>query len=200
MYTLNITLNPHDASDPGRTKLTAAEMLGIDVRTISNLRIKKRSIDARQRNITIHLTVDVYIGGEQVPEEFDHIEYRPVSNAPEVIVVGAGPGGLFAALQLIELGLKPVVLERGKDVHERKRDIARIRQTQRIDPESNYSFGEGGSRGLLGRQTLYAQQKTWECEQDSFGFLPARSRHRHTFVRTSTSWHRPPAAHYRKHP
>ena len=92
MYTLNITLNPHDASDPGRTKLTAAEMLGIDVRTISNLRIKKRSIDARQRNITIHLTVDVYIGGEQVPEEFDHIEYRPVSNAPEVIVVGAGPG------------------------------------------------------------------------------------------------------------
>ena len=80
MYTLNITLNPHDASDPGRTKLTAAEMLGIDVRTISNLRIKKRSIDARQRNITIHLTVDVYIGGEQVPEEFDHIEYSPVSN------------------------------------------------------------------------------------------------------------------------
>ena len=158
MYTLNITLNPHDASDPGRTKLTAAEMLGIDVRTISNLRIKKRSIDARQRNITIHLTVDVYIGGEQVPEEFDHIEYRPVSNAPEVIVVGAGPGGLFAALQLIELGLKPVVLERGKDVHERKRDIARIRQTQRIDPESNYSFGEGGA-GAYSDGKLYTRSK-----------------------------------------
>lgn len=158
MYTLNITLNPHDASDPGRTKLTAAEMLGIDVRTISNLRIKKRSIDARQRNITIHLTVDVYIGGEQVPEEFDHIEYRPVSNAPEVIVVGAGPGGLFAALQLIELGLKPVVLERGKDVHERKRDIARIRQTQCIDPESNYSFGEGGA-GAYSDGKLYTRSK-----------------------------------------
>ncbi len=158
MYSLNLTLNPHDASDTGRMKLEAAEMLGIDVRTISSLRIRKRSIDARQRNIVVHLSADVYLAGEQVPEEYEHIEYRPIANAPEAIVVGAGPGGLFAALRLIELGVKPIVLERGKDVHSRKRDIARIRETQRVDPESNYSFGEGGA-GAYSDGKLYTRSK-----------------------------------------
>ena len=158
MYSLNLTLSPHDASDSGRIKLEAAGMLGIDVRTISSLRIRKRSIDARQRNIAVHLSADVYLAGEQVPEEYDHIEYRPVANAPEAVVVGAGPGGLFAALRLIELGVKPVVLERGKDVHTRKRDIARIRETQRVDPESNYSFGEGGA-GAYSDGKLYTRSK-----------------------------------------
>lgn len=133
-------------------------MLGIDVRTISSLRIRKRSIDARQRNIVVHLSADVYLAGEQVPEEYEHIEYRPIANAPEAIVVGAGPGGLFAALRLIELGVKPIVLERGKDVHSRKRDIARIRETQRVDPESNYSFGEGGA-GAYSDGKLYTRSK-----------------------------------------
>ena len=158
MYSLNLTLSPHDAADTGRIKLEAAEMLHIDARTISSLRIRKSSIDARQRNIAVHITADVYIGGESVPEEYEHTEYRPVGNAPQVIVVGAGPGGLFAALRLIELGIKPVVLERGKDVRSRKLDIARIRETQKVNPESNYSFGEGGA-GAYSDGKLYTRSK-----------------------------------------
>lgn len=158
MYSLNLTLSPHDAADTGRIKLEAAEMLHIDARTISSLRIRKSSIDARQRNIAVHITADVYIGGESVPEEYGHTEYRPVGNAPQVIVVGAGPGGLFAALRLIELGIKPVVLERGKDVRSRKLDIARIRETQKVNPESNYSFGEGGA-GAYSDGKLYTRSK-----------------------------------------
>ncbi len=158
MYSLNFKLPPHFAADMNRMKLEAAEMLHIDARTISNIRIRKSSIDARQRNIVVHVTADVYLAGESVPEDYEHIEYRSVENAPQAIVVGAGPGGLFSALRLIELGIKPIVLERGKDVHSRKHDIAKIRETQKVDPESNYSFGEGGA-GAYSDGKLYTRSR-----------------------------------------
>ncbi len=125
---------------------------------INHVRILKRSIDARQRTIFVNLTVRVYIGEEPDDDEYVHTEYRNVEGRPEVIVVGAGPGGLFAALRLIELGLRPIVLERGKDVHERRKDIALISREHTVDPESNYSFGEGGA-GAFSDGKLYTRSK-----------------------------------------
>lgn len=122
------------------------------------VRILKRSIDARQRTIYVNLTVRAYQGEMPEEKEYVHTEYHDVSGQREVIVVGAGPGGLFAALRLIELGLRPIVVERGKDVHERKKDIARIKRDQRVDSESNYSFGEGGA-GAYSDGKLYTRSK-----------------------------------------
>jgi hypothetical protein len=128
---------------------------GIDAQAV---RVLRRSIDARQRTIFVNLTVRAYVGEEPPLQDFEPYVYRDVSGRPAVIVVGAGPGGLFAALRLIELGLKPIVVERGKDVRERKKDIARIRPEQRVDPESNYSFGEGGA-GAYSDGKLYTRSK-----------------------------------------
>ncbi|MCQ2133226.1 MAG: FAD-binding protein [Bacteroidaceae bacterium] len=125
---------------------------------INHVRILKRSIDARQRTIFVNLKVRAYIGEESDDDEYQHTEYRNVEGRPEVIVVGAGPGGLFAALRLIELGLRPIVLERGKDVHERRKDIALISREHTVDPESNYSFGEGGA-GAFSDGKLYTRSK-----------------------------------------
>lgn len=125
---------------------------------INHVRILKRSIDARQRTIFVNLKVRAYIGEEPTDEEYVHTEYQNVEGRPEVIVVGAGPGGLFAALRLIELGLRPIVLERGKDVHERRKDIALISREHTVDPESNYSFGEGGA-GAFSDGKLYTRSK-----------------------------------------
>ena len=122
------------------------------------VRVVKRSIDARQRTIFVNLTVRVYVNEEPPLMDFEPYVYKDVSDKPSVIVVGAGPGGLFAALRLIELGLKPIIVERGKDVRERKKDIARIRPEQRVDPESNYSFGEGGA-GAYSDGKLYTRSK-----------------------------------------
>jgi uncharacterized FAD-dependent dehydrogenase len=118
----------------------------------------KRSIDARQRTVFVNLTLRAYINEQPSDDEYVRTEYHDVSHSPQVIVVGAGPGGLFAALRLIELGLRPIVVERGKDVHERKKDLARIRQEQRVDPESNYCFGEGGA-GAYSDGKLYTRSK-----------------------------------------
>ena len=110
---------------------------GLDIRTIHSIRVLKRSIDARQRTIYVNLKVRLYINEIPHDEEFVRTEYRKVENSPQVIVVGAGPGGLFAALRLIELGLRPIVVERGKNVRDRKTDIARISREHKVDPESN---------------------------------------------------------------
>ena len=122
------------------------------------VQVLKRSIDARQRTIYVNLTVRAFVGEKPKGHDFDPIIYPDVSDRPSVIVVGAGPGGLFAALRLIELGLRPIVVERGKDVRERKKDLARIRPEQKVDAESNYSFGEGGA-GAYSDGKLFTRSK-----------------------------------------
>lgn len=122
------------------------------------VQVLKRSIDARQRTVYVNLTVRVFVDEKPQEQLFEPVYYPDVSESRSVIVVGAGPGGLFAALRLIELGLRPIVVERGKDVRERKKDIARIRPEQRVDPESNYSFGEGGA-GAYSDGKLYTRSK-----------------------------------------
>ena len=131
---------------------------GIDIRTIKALRILKKSIDARQRTIFINLKVRLYINEMPKDDEYIHTIYPDVSNKPKAIVVGAGPGGLFAALRLIELGVRPIVVERGKNVRDRKNDIAKIGREHKVDPESNYSFGEGGA-GAYSDGKLYTRSK-----------------------------------------
>lgn len=129
---------------------------GFDPKTFRAVRIVRRSIDARQRSIFVNITARVYINEEPPQLDFERIFYPDVSQRPSVVVVGAGPAGLFAALRLIELNLRPIVLERGKDVHERRKDIALISREQRVDSESNYAFGEGGA-GAYSDGKLYTR-------------------------------------------
>ena len=153
-----IRVAPEVAAQEDRLKAYLADEQGIDVRTIYGVRILKRSIDARQRQIFVNLKVRAYVNEQPHDDEFVRTEYPNVEGRPQVIVVGAGPGGLFAALRLIELGLRPIVLERGKDVHERKKDLANITKTQKVDAESNYCFGEGGA-GAYSDGKLYTRSK-----------------------------------------
>lgn len=155
---LKLRVLPEQAANEQSIKLYVAREKGLDTRTIKAIRILKRSIDARQRTIYINLTIRIYINELPTDEEYLHTYYPIVDEGPEVIVVGAGPGGLFAALRLIELGCRPIVVERGKDVHTRKRDIARISREHTVDPESNYSFGEGGA-GAYSDGKLYTRSK-----------------------------------------
>lgn len=155
---LNIRVAPNIAADERLLTRYAAGEIGIDARTIKGLRVRRRSIDARQRQIYINLSIDLYINEMPPRLDFEPVHYGDVSRAPRVIVVGAGPGGLFAALRLIELGKRPVVLERGKDVHERRKDIALISRRHTVDPESNYSFGEGGA-GAYSDGKLFTRSK-----------------------------------------
>lgn len=153
-----IRLLPRLASQEHSIKEFIALEKGMDVRTIQHVRILKRSIDARQRTIFVNMKVCVYINEQPEDEAYVHTEYSDVSKSPAAIVVGAGPGGLFAALRLIERGIRPIVLERGKNVHDRKKDLALITKTQRVDPESNYCFGEGGA-GAYSDGKLYTRSK-----------------------------------------
>lgn len=153
-----IRVLPEQAANEQSIKMFISKDKGIDARTIKAIRILKRSIDARQRTIFVNLKVRIYINELPQDEEFVPTEYQNVEDKPQVIVVGAGPGGLFAALRLIEQGLRPIVVERGKNVRDRKVDIARISREHKVDPESNYSFGEGGA-GAYSDGKLYTRSK-----------------------------------------
>lgn len=149
---------PEQAANEQSLKKFIEQDKGVDVRSINAIRILKRSIDARQRTIYVNLKVRLYVNEVPQEEAFTRTLYNKVEDKPQVIVVGAGPGGLFAALKLIELGLRPIVVERGKNVRDRKVDIARISREHQVDPESNYSFGEGGA-GAFSDGKLYTRSK-----------------------------------------
>lgn len=157
---LQLRVRPETAGDSLRLQIEVSTMLDVDVNRIKRVDIIRRSIDARQRQVIVNLTVNVHI------DEIDDsaaiaspVEYKPLpSDAPHAIVVGAGPAGLFAALQLIELGIKPIVLERGKDVDSRRTDLANISREGKVDPDSNYCFGEGGA-GAYSDGKLYTRSK-----------------------------------------
>ncbi|MCR5179631.1 MAG: FAD-binding protein [Bacteroidaceae bacterium] len=155
---IQIRVTPEVAANEARIRQVAADTAGLNARSISGTRVTRRSIDARQRQVMVNLTVRCWVDEPVSEEAFQKVDYPNVEGRPQVIVVGAGPGGLFAALRLIELGLRPIVVERGKNVHERKRDIARISREHRIDTESNYSFGEGGA-GAYSDGKLYTRSK-----------------------------------------
>ncbi|MBQ8467092.1 MAG: FAD-binding protein [Prevotella sp.] len=155
---LQLRVLPQVAADGSELKRYVSEEKGIAMGALKGVRILKRSIDARQRTIYVNLKVRLYINEQPTDDEYVRTEYPDVSDRPQVIVVGAGPGGLFAALRLIELGYRPIVLERGKNVHDRKKDLANISRTQQVDEESNYCFGEGGA-GAYSDGKLYTRSK-----------------------------------------
>lgn len=158
IHEYQLRILPEQAASEQSLKQYIGREKGLDVRTINAIRILKRSIDARQRTIYVNLTIRVFVNETPSEEEFKRTDYPNVEGRPAVIVVGAGPGGLFAALKLIELGLRPIVIERGKNVRERKEDLARISREHKVDAESNYSFGEGGA-GAYSDGKLYTRSK-----------------------------------------
>lgn len=158
IHEYQLRILPEQAASEQSLKQYIGREKGLDVRTINAIRVLKRSIDARQRTIYVNLTIRVFVNETPSEEEFKRTDYPNVEGRPAVIVVGAGPGGLFAALKLIELGLRPIVVERGKNVRERKEDLARISREHKVDVESNYSFGEGGA-GAYSDGKLYTRSK-----------------------------------------
>lgn len=158
IHEYQLRILPEQAASEQSLKQYISREKGLDVRTINAIRILKRSIDARQRTIYVNLTIRVFVNETPSEEEFVRTDYPNVEGRPAVIVVGAGPGGLFAALKLIESGLRPIVVERGKNVRERKEDLARISREHKVNAESNYSFGEGGA-GAYSDGKLYTRSK-----------------------------------------
>ena len=155
--TLTLTLTPKQAASPACYTATAARQLALAESEIALVRVVKRSVDARQRQIKVHLTIEVYVDREPQPDPV-HFDYPSVEGRTEVVIVGSGPAGLFAALRLIELGLRLVVVERGEEVSARKVSIARINRNGAVDPDSNYAFGEGGA-GTFSDGKLFTRSK-----------------------------------------
>lgn len=155
--TINLTLSPKQAASIEGWLSIVVRTLGIRREQVALARVLKRSVDARHRTPQVLLTVEVFVDGEQLPPEI-HFDYPDVNGGTPVVIVGGGPAGLFAALRLIELGLKPILLERGKEVGERRRDIAQIHRGAGVDGESNYAFGEGGA-GTFSDGKLFTRSK-----------------------------------------
>ncbi len=154
-----LQVSPEIAANDQLLREHLSKIAKISTKDISNVVIEKRSIDARQKAVKINLKVKVFVTGEQIDNQKPSLpNYQDVSNAQEVIVIGAGPAGLFAALQLIEVGLKPIVIERGKDVRGRRRDLKAINRDHIVDEDSNYCFGEGGA-GTYSDGKLYTRSK-----------------------------------------
>lgn len=155
---ISIRVLPQQAASETALKGFLVREFALNPKDIQAVRILKRSIDARKRQVIINLTVRIYLNELPPNDMFSPIIYGDVSDKQQAIVVGAGPAGLFAALRLIELGMRPIVLERGKDVHQRRKDIARISREHKVDSESNYCFGEGGA-GAFSDGKLYTRSK-----------------------------------------
>lgn len=153
---VQLRLTPEQAADAMSIRKAVSNKENIDVSDLSAVRVLRKSIDARRFPVVVDLSVRAYVGESPTDDDFPRVVFNDVSDRPQVIVVGAGPGGLFAALRLIELGLRPVILERGGDVHRRKIDIARLCKEGVVDPDSNYSFGEGGA-GAFSDGKLYTR-------------------------------------------
>lgn len=155
---IDLRITPEQASDIEKVRKIFSSQSGIPLKDINSIRILRRSIDARQRNIFVNLRVRGYVEEEENDPKFVNTYYPNVKDAPQAIVVGAGPAGLFAALRLIELGIRPIVVERGKNVRDRKRDTALMNREHLVNPESNYCFGEGGA-GAYSDGKLYTRSK-----------------------------------------
>ena len=158
IHEYDIRVLPKVASAENFIKEFLAREKGLALKDITAVQVLRRSIDARQRTVFVNLKVRVFVREQPTEPVLLQNNYHDVSNKPTVVVVGAGPAGLFAALRLIELDLRPIVLERGKNVNDRKRDIAQISRQHKVDPESNYSFGEGGA-GAYSDGKLYTRSK-----------------------------------------
>ncbi len=155
---IQVRVKPEIAYTPLRLLALASDELAIDVNRIKDVRIVRRSIDARQRQVMVNLSLEIYIDELPQPQRVPEINYKDASQSRQVIIVGAGPAGLFAALKLLENGLKPIILERGKDVDERRKDMAKIAREGIVSPDSNYCFGEGGA-GAFSDGKLYTRSK-----------------------------------------
>ena len=153
-----LQVKPEIAQDQEQLKLFIAKKNRLDVKDIKHIEILKRSIDARQKNVKINLRVRTFIKEKFIEEPVELPCYKDVSKAKEVIIIGAGPAGLFAALKLIEKGFKPIVLERGKNVRDRRRDLVAITKDHMVNEDSNYCFGEGGA-GTYSDGKLYTRSK-----------------------------------------
>ncbi len=154
---ITISLSPKGATEKQNIKYNAAKHLNIDINLISDIIIVKRSIDARSRKVNVHLKLSIFTEGEKsIPKKYQR-EYLDVSNGTPIVIVGSGPAGLFAALRLIELGIKPIILERGNDVIERRKDLGAIHK-HKVNSDSNYCFGEGGA-GTYSDGKLYTRSK-----------------------------------------
>ena len=153
-----LQVKPEIAQDQEQLKLFIAKKNRLDVKDIKHIEILKRSIDARQKNVKINLRVRIFIKEKFIEEPVELPCYKDVSKAKEVIIIGAGPAGLFAALKLIEKGFKPIVLERGKNVRDRRRDLVAITKDHMVNEDSNYCFGEGGA-GTYSDGKLYTRSK-----------------------------------------
>ena len=157
MQTIQLSLSPVQASTEENIQQEVANHLNIAKEQITEIRLLKRSIDARKRKVKVQLKIEVYIN-EKAPNFEIERNYQDVSSKDPIVIVGSGPAGLFAALKLIELGKKPIVLERGKDVQSRRRDLAAINKEHIVNPNSNYCFGEGGA-GTYSDGKLYTRSK-----------------------------------------
>lgn len=154
---VDIILPLEQSEDLNAQKAAVAEKLGVELSEVVELRLRKHSIDARQRTIKVQLRLEVGLGQPLAPEPEHRPDYPPVrSDAKSVVIVGCGPAGLFAALRCIELGLKPIILERGKDASARRFDLGPILKEGRVIEDSNYCFGEGGA-GTFSDGKLYTR-------------------------------------------
>jgi hypothetical protein len=155
---INISIEPWQIANEEAIRMAISKALSLSIDDITFYRIVRKSVDARSRNIKFNVGVEVFLGEMPSDNQSISFEYKNVSNAEPVIIVGAGPAGLFAALRLLEIGLKPMIFERGKEVSERKRDIASIHRNEGVNPDSNYGFGEGGA-GTFSDGKLYTRSK-----------------------------------------